>query len=129
MIQFLTRLGSLRRVFRTWLPIRSLLSLALGIILWMGGGLSLPMAANQPLRPEPTSFRIQDAQAPDPAESQNPIQGVVDNVREKLNLDEPLYPPTKELLDSAQDTAQQAVRSTQEALEDVAQPVKDNRSR
>lgn len=129
MIQFLAGLDSLRRVFRTWLPVRSLLSIALGIILWMGGGLSLPLAANQHLRPEPTSFRIQDAQAPDPAESQNPIQGVVDNVREKLNLDEPLYPPTKELLDSAQDTAQQAVRSTQEALEDVAQPGKDNRSR
>lgn len=99
----------------------------------MGGGLALPIAANQSISTEPTSFRVQDAQAPEPAESQNPLQEAVDNVREKLNLDEPLYPATKELLDSiqnpAQDTAQQAVRSTQETLEEVAQPVRENRSR
>lgn len=135
MIQFLAGLGRLRPIMRNWLPVRSLLPLALGTVLWMSSGLFLPIAANQPLRPDPTSFRVRDAQSPDTAESQNPIQGVIDNVREKLNLDEPLYPPTKELLDSAQDpaqdtqdTAQQAVRSTRETLKDVAQPVKGNRS-
>ncbi len=42
-------------------------------------------------------------------DSKNPLQSIVDNVREKLNLDEPLPESTKEFLDSTEKRVEKAV--------------------
>lgn len=45
---------------------------------------------------------------------------VLDDVREKLNLDEPIYPATKEVLNDVRSTAKDVVQGTQQAVEDTA---------
>jgi len=44
----------------------------------------------------------------------------LENVREKLNLDEPLYPATKEVLNDVQNTAKDVVKGTQRTVEETA---------
>lgn len=93
----------------------------------------------QPLPPAAaTSFQVGDvshsqlAQADDNSkdavESQQKVKGAANNVREKLNLDQPLYPPTKEFLDSTQKSPQQALEKTQDVIKDASNSGKGNRS-
>lgn len=44
------------------------------------------------------------------------LNGVVDNVREKLNLDQPLYPGTKEFIGDVKDTVEDSVDAVQDTL-------------
>ena len=108
------------------LPLRRIMPMVLvGALLFVSANNGL-LAANQPLRPDPTSVKLRNVETNDQARNQP--EGFVDNIRQKLNLDEPLYPPTKELLDSAKDTTQQTTESTQEAFQDASSPA-ETRSR
>jgi len=56
---------------------------------------------------------------PDPVEtSQNQLKGIADNVREKLNLDEPIPDETKEFFGSVKDSVGEVVQHPQKALKD-----------
>jgi len=54
------------------------------------------------------------------AKSNKPTGNVLDNVREKLNLDEPIYPATKEVLNDVGSTAKDVVQGTERTVEDTA---------
>lgn len=42
--------------------------------------------------------------------TKNKIEGAADNIREKLNLDQPIYPGTKKVIKQVQDRAEQRVK-------------------
>jgi len=46
---------------------------------------------------------------------------VLEDVREKLNLDEPLYPPTKEVLNDVGNTAKETAKGSQRVAEDTVE--------
>lgn len=54
------------------------------------------------------------------AKSKEKTGNTLDNLREKLNLDEPLYPGTKKALNDTQSTAKEAAKGTQQNVEDTA---------
>lgn len=138
MNQVITWLRSGSSLVGRLFPLRQALTILVGIVL-----LSLPhshvQTVTQPLiLGAVTSVQIGDvsrflyAKAEDnslAAEPQQKLKGAANNVREKLNLDEPLYPPTKEFLDSTQKGPKQAFEKTQEAIKDTSNPVQENRSR
>lgn len=55
------------------------------------------------------------------AKSNQKTGNVLEDVREKLNLDEPLYPPTKEVLNEVGDTAKETAEGTQRVAEDTVE--------
>jgi predicted PurR-regulated permease PerM len=98
-----------------------------------------PLAAQaKPLTQEVLSYQVartdgENAQdtAPKPnndliENSREKLKSRADDVREKLNLDQPIYPGTKEVLDSAQDRAKEAVKGTQQALEKATNTITGN---
>lgn len=103
----------------------------------LGYGNSFQAQAD-PLTPEATSYQVDrtDAetfkdQAQDQGNdliknSQNKLESAADNIREKLNLDQPIYPPTKEFLNTVQDSAKEAVQAPQKALEKTVDTVTGN---
>lgn len=121
--------SSVRRLF----PLRQILTIFLvGIILLSSTYHDALQIVIQPLTSvAATSLQVSDvsrsqsAKAEDNSQnrvetSQQKLKGAANNVREKLNLDEPLYPPTKEFLDSTQKGPKQALKKTQEAIEDAS---------
>ena len=46
-------------------------------------------------------------------------KNIFDSIREKLNLDEPIYPGTKEAAEELKEAAEEVVKAPQRALEDV----------
>lgn len=54
------------------------------------------------------------------AKTKEKTGNTLDNLREKLNLDEPLYPGTKKALNDAESTAKEAAKGTQRTVEDTA---------
>lgn len=98
-----------------------------------------PLAAQaKPLTQEVLSYQVaradgENAQdtAPKPnndliENSREKLKSRADDVREKLNVDQPIYPGTKEVLDSAQDRAKEAVKGTQQALEKATNTITGN---
>jgi hypothetical protein len=102
-----------------------------------GYGNSLTAQA-KPLTPEATSYQVartdgENAQEQDGLpnkklieNSQQQLKSTADTVREKLNLDQPIYPPTKEFLNTVQDSAKEAVQAPQKALEKTVDTVTGN---
>ncbi len=48
------------------------------------------------------------------------IKDVLENVKEKLNLDQPIYPGTKEFLNDVQEKTEETLKDTQRAVKDAA---------
>lgn len=48
------------------------------------------------------------------------IKDAVENVKEKLNLDQPIYPGTKKFLNDVQEKTEETVKDTQRAVKDAA---------
>lgn len=57
----------------------------------------------QPLTAPETTQEIGETISEPAKNAKQAIEGFADNIREKLNLDQPLYPGTKEVLDDAAD--------------------------
>lgn len=49
-------------------------------------------------------------------DAQGGLDDIVDNVREKLNLDQPLYPGTKEFISDVKETVEDSVDAVQDTL-------------
>lgn len=49
-------------------------------------------------------------------ETQEGLKGVADNVREKLNLDQPIYPGTKEFINDVKDKVEDTVEGAERAV-------------
>lgn len=112
-----------------WLVIALLISAAFGY------GNPLAAQAN-PLTQERTSYQgnqSENAQTQDGIpnqelmeKSRQNLKSRADDIREKLNLDQPIYPGTKEVLDTAQHRAKEAVQGTQQALEKAVDGITGN---
>ncbi len=72
------------------------------------------------LTPESSSYQVDNTDTPDIGQLQNDkqvenaqknLKDTADNVREKLNLDQPIYPGTKEVLNDVQDSLKGAVNT------------------
>lgn len=70
------------------------------------------------LTPEASSYQVDNTDTPDIGQLQNDkqvenaqknLKDTADNVREKLNLDQPIYPGTKEVLNDVQNSLKGAV--------------------
>jgi predicted PurR-regulated permease PerM len=97
---------------------------------FLGYGNSVQAQAD-PLTPEATSYQVDQTDAEtfkDQAQdqgngliknTQNKLESAADNIREKLNLDQPIYPGTKEFLNDVQDKAEDTVKGTQQAVKDA----------
>ena len=51
-----------------------------------------------PVTPEATSYEVALPDRQPPSDTENEAKGVLDNIREKLNLDQPIGPSTKKLI-------------------------------
>jgi len=124
------------------LRVRVLLTFFLLVTLFLsstGSSYANPLAAQaKPLAPEVLSYQVartdgENAQDTVPRpnndlieNSREKLKSRADDVREKLNLDQPIYPGTKEVLDTAQDRAKEAVKGTQQALEKATNTITGN---
>ena len=112
--------------FTSWLQsirVRFILTIFLvGLaFLFEGYGNQFQALASEPLTPEATSYqvdrtdivhgknKVEDEGSKLVDNSQNKIKGIADNVREKLNLDEPLPASTKKFLNQVEDKVDDAV--------------------
>ena len=77
------------------------------------GSVASPAQA-ETVTPEANSYQSQQARNTRELgkQTKNSLKEAVENVREKLNLDEPLDPGTKQVLDSAKIKTEQVVEST-----------------
>jgi hypothetical protein len=73
-----------------------------------------------PLTPEAKSYEVARP-APQPtSDTEKDTKGVLDNIREKLNLDQPIAPSTKKFIESVKDNVGEAVTPAREAVEKAA---------
>ena len=119
MNQLISLLQSIRVLFTLFLVVIALL-----ISTAFSSGNSVAAQA-KPLTPEAASYQIdrndtentqeQDGLPNDQLieKSQEKLKSTADNIREKLNLDQPIYPPTKEFINTVQDKAKDAVEGIQ----------------
>jgi hypothetical protein len=75
------------------------------------------LAQAEPVTPEATAYRAEGIEQTTAIDKNNPLEQVkqnlketAENVKEKLNLDEPLDPGTKEVLNSAQKNVEKTVK-------------------
>ncbi|MEW6498214.1 MAG: hypothetical protein AB1589_37800 [Cyanobacteriota bacterium] len=73
-----------------------------------------------PLTPEASAYQVDNTDTFDTGairndkqveNAQQNLKDTADNVREKLNLDQPIYPGTKEVLNDVQDSVKDAVNA------------------
>lgn len=98
-----------------------------GIAILFNTTFSYPLSAQaQALTPEATQYEVNSPDSPFQPEEDNErgavnnlaqttksnLENTADTIREKLNLDQPIYPGTKEFLNDIQD-------KTQETLQDI----------
>lgn len=113
---------------------RAIATIAISIALAVGFaiGYFAPDASAKPATPEAAEYDVQgetydleirsdrsNAPVGSPdlnREVQSNIQGAIENVREKLNLDQPLYPGTKEVIEDVQESVSDVIENTQDAL-------------
>lgn len=53
-------------------------------------------------------------------ETKQKAEGVLDTIKEKLNLDQPIYPGTKEFVNDVQDNIQETAKGAKQAVENAA---------
>ncbi|NEQ29045.1 MAG: hypothetical protein F6K28_60920 [Microcoleus sp. SIO2G3] len=104
------------------------IALAMGLAI----GYFAPAASAKPATPEAAEYDVQGddyqvqirnerSDAPIGSSDlnrdiQGNIQDAIDNVREKLNLDEPIYSGTKEVIEDVKEGVNDAVENTQDVL-------------
>ena len=69
------------------------------------------------LTPEAKSYEIALPDLQPTSDIENDVRGVVDNIREKLNLDQPIAPSTKRFIESVKNNVGEAVTPAREAVE------------
>lgn len=81
------------------------------------GYTNLYLAQAEPVTPEATAYRAESIEKTNVANQNNPLEQAkqnlketAENVKEKLNLDEPLDPGTKQVLNSAQENVEKTVK-------------------
>jgi hypothetical protein len=73
-----------------------------------------------PLTPEATSYEVASPDRQPTSDTEKDAKGVLDNIREKLNLDQPIAPSTKKFIESVKDNVGEAVAPAREAVEKAA---------
>ena len=63
----------------------------------------------RPQAPSETTKEIGETLTKPAKNTKGTLEGVAENIKEKLNLDQPIYPGTKEFLNDVQDTVEDAV--------------------
>jgi len=53
-------------------------------------------------------------------ETQQKAEGVLETIKEKLNLDQPIYPGTKEFVNDVQDNIQETAKGAKQAVDNIA---------
>jgi len=78
---------------------------------------NLYLAQAELVTPEAKAYRVEGIEKTTAIDKKNPLEQVkqnlketAENVKEKLNLDEPLDPGTKEVLNSAQENVEKTVK-------------------
>lgn len=116
MNRFITSLLNfrLRQIFTVFL---------IGLTFWsiQAFGYSNQLQAQaKPLTPEASAYQVDNTNTSDTGALRNNkqvetgqqnLKDTADNVREKLNLDQPIYPGTKEVLNDVQDSIKDAVNA------------------
>lgn len=124
-------------LWTVWLPpqITHLFTLSLVVVTLLIGITFSPgqqmQASARSLTPEANEYQVDEAPTIDldnehAHRSQQNLKNTADNIREKLNLDQPLYPGTKEFINDVQDKAGETIEGTQRALENAADTVTGN---
>ena len=94
---------------------------AVGIALIFSSELELSgnkmQAFATPLTPETKSYEIARPARQPTSDTEKDATGVLDNIREKLNLDQPIAPSTKRFIESVKDNVGEAVTPAQAAVE------------
>lgn len=81
-----------------------------------------PLEASAVTTPEATQYQVDHSttKIPTPSipeiTSQPPLKDAANNVREKLNLDQPIAPETKEFIHSIEESIQETVESVKQSL-------------
>ena len=70
-----------------------------------------------PLTPEAKSYEIPLSDRQPTSDIEKDTRGVLDNIREKLNLDQPIAPSTKKFIESVKENVGEAVAPAREAVE------------
>jgi len=94
---------------------------AVGIALIFSSELELSgnkmQAIATPLAAEAKSYEIPLSDRQPTSDTEKDARGVLDNIREKLNLDQPIAPSTKKFIESVKDNVGEAVAPAREAVE------------
>lgn len=105
---------------------------ALGIALIFSSELELSgnkmQAIATPLTPEANSYEVARPDRQPTSDTEKDATGVLDNIREKLNLDQPIAPSTKKFIESVKDNVGEAVTPGQEAVEKAAERGRSDRA-
>ncbi|MGB7894558.1 MAG: hypothetical protein WCF82_22025 [Microcoleus sp.] len=72
------------------------------------------------LTPEATSYEVARPDRQPTTDIEKGGNDAVDNIREKLNLDQPIAPSTKKFIESVKDNVGEAVTPAREAVEKAA---------
>jgi hypothetical protein len=97
---------------------------AVGIALIFSSELELSghkmQALATPLTPEAKSYEIARPDRPLTTDIEKGGNDAVDNIREKLNLDQPIAPSTKKFIESVKNNVGESVTPAREAVEKAA---------
>ncbi|MEG4026885.1 MULTISPECIES: hypothetical protein [unclassified Microcoleus] len=106
---------------------------ALGIALIFSSELELSgnkmQAIATSLTPEAKSYEVARPDRQPTSDTEKDATGVLDNIREKLNLDQPIAPSTKKFIESVKDNGGEAVTPGQEAVEKAAERGRSDRAK
>ena len=101
--------------------LRVVIIFAVGIALIFSSELQLSgnnmQAIATPLTPEATSYEVARPDRQPTSDTEKDSSGVLDNIREKLNLDRPIAPSTKKFIKSVKNNVGEAVTPAREAAE------------
>ncbi|MEG4067321.1 hypothetical protein QUA42_08190 [Microcoleus sp. Pol11C2] len=105
---------------------------AVGIALIFSSELELSgnkmQAIATPLTPEAKSYDVARPDRPVTTDIEKGGNDAVDNIREKLNLDQPIAPSTKRFIESVKSNVGEAVTPAREAVEKATDPGSSDRA-
>lgn len=81
-------------------------------------------AIAKPLTPEAKYYEVPRPERPLATDAENGASDVLDNIREKLNLDQPIAPSTKKFIESVKNNVEEAVTPAPKAVEKAADRAK-----
>jgi hypothetical protein len=86
-------------------------------------------AIAKPLTSEAKYYDIARPDRPLTTDIEKDTNDAVDNIREKLNLDQPIAPSTKRFIESVKNNAEEAITPAREAVEKAADRASSDRSK